>query len=969
MMRPSKWDWRKATIGNWDTPQDWTTPVKDQGDCGSCPAFACIGAIESWIKILSNDPNRNPNLSEAHLFFYNDNKCKGDDSGWNVPDALNYLKEGGVPDEACYPYHDYDQECLTCKDWQKRATKITGWMRIPNQMTESMKEAISSFGPLIASMVVYEDFHDFYNGGIYEHLGELGYEEGSWAVKKVLEKFKHDFPPNTPFGVVSSNPGWIDLFAVDTNGYVQNAWFHGSAWQGWSTIGTKNFTPNVPISAISNSPGCIDLFAIGDDKYVYTAWFHDNVWGEDWKKVTPDLTPDKKFIELTRVAAVSDNPGWIDLFAIDEYGDVYTAWFHGDTWHGWSQVKGELNQKFNPSVSISVVSNNPGCIDIFALDISGNVHTAWFHDNAWGGWRKIGSGLPQFADKKFPSTTPITAISANLGCIDLFAVDEKGDVYTAWFHGDTWHGWSRIQDPSCPPHIFPTQIAIFAISDNPGWIDIFAIDKLGDVYTACFHNGSWHGWNQVQGIRFRAYTPIAVVSAYNGWIDLFAVDPTDLQVQSAWFHSYYYANKKTGGHDVVVVGYDDDDQCWICKNSWGSSKPGSGYFRIKYGECEIDDEMFLIKGISPIWLGWSQVFQTHNNNYFPPFTHVIAISSNPGCIDLFAITDNAPTSKYGHVYTAWFHDNVWGPNWADIKPESLIGTKAFTKDTRLAGVSSNPGWIDLFAIGEDGYVYTTWFHGDNWHDWTQIKGRQDQKFPSNAPISVVSNNPGWIDLFAIGEDGYIHTAWFHDNVWGGWENVLPESTPNSKFVKLTRVAALSANPKWIDLFANNEEGKMYTAWFHGDTWHGWNQVGHLIINPKAPISVVSNNPGWIDLFIHGKLNSETLIGDLNNMCFHGNGWESWKPVGFWINQRDLAVISAVPGSMDLFAISDPTKSVMTKSFHENTWVGPVKIIHDSTSLKTLFPLRGPIAAVSSKPGCIDLFIVGSDGRVYTAWFH
>lgn len=43
-----------------------------------------------------------------------------------------------------------------------------------------------------------------------------------------------------------------------------------------------------------------------------------------------------------------------------------------------------------------------------------------------------------------------------------------------------------------------------------------------------------------------------------------------------------------GYHAVCVVGYDDSDQCWIVKNSWGREWGDSGFFRIAYGQCGID---------------------------------------------------------------------------------------------------------------------------------------------------------------------------------------------------------------------------------------------------------------------------------------------------------------------------------------------------------------------------------------------
>jgi C1A family cysteine protease len=39
-----------------------------------------------------------------------------------------------------------------------------------------------------------------------------------------------------------------------------------------------------------------------------------------------------------------------------------------------------------------------------------------------------------------------------------------------------------------------------------------------------------------------------------------------------------------GGHAVLLVGYDDADQCFIVKNSWGTDWGDSGYFKIAYSQ-------------------------------------------------------------------------------------------------------------------------------------------------------------------------------------------------------------------------------------------------------------------------------------------------------------------------------------------------------------------------------------------------
>lgn len=45
-----------------------------------------------------------------------------------------------------------------------------------------------------------------------------------------------------------------------------------------------------------------------------------------------------------------------------------------------------------------------------------------------------------------------------------------------------------------------------------------------------------------------------------------------------------------GLHAVAVIGYSDQEGCWICKNSWDADWGNQGFFRIGYGECGIDSE-------------------------------------------------------------------------------------------------------------------------------------------------------------------------------------------------------------------------------------------------------------------------------------------------------------------------------------------------------------------------------------------
>ena len=47
---------------------------------------------------------------------------------------------------------------------------------------------------------------------------------------------------------------------------------------------------------------------------------------------------------------------------------------------------------------------------------------------------------------------------------------------------------------------------------------------------------------------------------------------------------HYTTGTYEGGHVILIVGYDDVNQYFICKNSWGTGWGERGFFRIAYSE-------------------------------------------------------------------------------------------------------------------------------------------------------------------------------------------------------------------------------------------------------------------------------------------------------------------------------------------------------------------------------------------------
>jgi C1A family cysteine protease len=172
-------DWRNQNGVN------WVSPVLNQGNCGSCVAFATVATLETQVNISSGIPGLNPEFSAQALFACGGGGC---DFGWQPNLAARYLQTTGIPDEACAPYTmgatGVDVSCNTiCSDSAARSTKIasstTPSSGFPN--AAAVKAALAK-GPLVTTLNVYNDFLA-YSSGVYKHT--TGDVEGGHAVSIV----------------------------------------------------------------------------------------------------------------------------------------------------------------------------------------------------------------------------------------------------------------------------------------------------------------------------------------------------------------------------------------------------------------------------------------------------------------------------------------------------------------------------------------------------------------------------------------------------------------------------------------------------------------------------------------------------------------------------------------------------------------------------------------------------------------
>lgn len=151
----SSFDWR-------DNNGNWITQIRDQGRCGSCWAFSAVGVVESRININLNNENYDLDLSEQDLVSCSD---AGNCEGGNDDLALESMKNNGIVRESCFGYSGSNEGCENkCSNWESEIVKIN-YTKISAD-ENSIKNVISTIGPVTAYMIVCNDFAG-YSGGIY----------------------------------------------------------------------------------------------------------------------------------------------------------------------------------------------------------------------------------------------------------------------------------------------------------------------------------------------------------------------------------------------------------------------------------------------------------------------------------------------------------------------------------------------------------------------------------------------------------------------------------------------------------------------------------------------------------------------------------------------------------------------------------------------------------------------------------
>jgi hypothetical protein len=422
----------------------------------------------------------------------------------------------------------------------------------------------------------------------------------------------------------------------------------------------------------------------------------------------------------------------------------------------------------------------------------------------------------------------------------------------------------------------------------------------------------------------------------------------------------------TFSHELVEAITDPEDDGWQMSRSLnGGNEIGDA---CRHGSARLDgvlvqaywsqrDRSCIVPIPDPH--DWSGIYDNWRpiGGVFSPGAKINAVARTPNNLDLFVVGND------GIVYTSWWTTDS---DWSGVKNDWRPIGGFFPPGAPIVAVARTSNNLDLFVVGNDGVVYTSWWAaGSDWsgvnNNWKPIGGI----FPKGAPLAAVSRTPNNLDLFVVGNDGVVYTSWWAaGSDWSGVNNnwkpvggIFPKGAP------LAAVARTSNN---LDLFVVGNNGVVYTSWWvAGSDWSGihndWRAIGGYF-KAGASLAALARTGNNLDVFVVG---NDGVV--YTSWWAAGSDWSgtnnNWRPIGgFFPVAAPLAVISRTGDNLDAFVVGNDGVAYTSAWSASSDWSGAN---NDWRPIGGFFPAGAPIAALSRNPGQMDLFVCGNDGVTYT----
>lgn len=349
---------------------------------------------------------------------------------------------------------------------------------------------------------------------------------------------------------------------------------------------------------------------------------------------------------------------------------------------------------------------------------AGALWNTWTRDD--GPWRDGAGGRQgpvQISTAGFaPEGAAIASITRVSGQVEVFVVGLDGAIWATWETADSvWrdgrHGRKPVRIST--PCLAPPGAPLVAAPRGDAQVDVFVVGHDGGIWvTWSRDNDPWQ-------------------DGYAGRLPRRATPP-DIAPPGAHLIA---ARQSAEQLDVFVVGHDGAILCsWSVNDSpWQDGVDGRWPVRI-----------------TP-------------QDFAPPGSPLAAAMQNDEQLNVFVVRPD------GAIWVTWTAGNSpWRDDW-QLRPPLLASPPEFAPvGAHLATARQRANQLDVFVVRNDGAIWVSWeLDNGPWTDGTggrhPVRISTDRLAPAGAPLAAAWQNDQQLDVFVIGHDGAIWTTWTHNN--------------------------------------------------------------------------------------------------------------------------------------------------------------------------------------------------------------
>lgn len=277
------------------------------------------------------------------------------------------------------------------------------------------------------------------------------------------------------------------------------------------------------------------------------------------------------------------------------------------------------------------------------------------------------------------------------------------------------------------------------------------------------------------------------------------------------------ANKD--GHAVLIIGYDDSRNSVLIQNSWGPDKNYSRFWMhyewIK--DWDASDDFWTIRNLDgntqppPAKVRWTFMAMPKGEKTAVGGSSTVAtVSRKPDTLEVMWI------DQEGAVRGAFFYGppSLESIGRADQWKDFSVPLGKARSGSSIVAVSCGAEKMQVFWIGENGFIQSKKYH-ESRYDWKEDSIPNVSGLSAKSGLTALSRKPGLIEVWWKTETGGISGAYRYDSPdtegeWNSYTTPTADDSPNGNIVSLSR------HPDHQEIWWADSHGKIRNRYFEED---------------------------------------------------------------------------------------------------------------------------------------------------------